>query len=333
MTTSEPASEPQSEPELTPSAELFAEFLARREQDAGADFGAFCAEHAERAAELRRLDQHWRVVDAVLRPGVEGAGAAGEGAGAGAGEGEREGASAAAGEARYQLGEEVARGGMGVVVQGFERFLQRKVAIKLGESSRGDARALSRFLDEARITGQLEHPGIVPIYDLGMDASARFYFTMPLLRGRTFREIIERLHAGDAEWTLPRALGVLLAVCDAVASAHAKGVIHRDLKPSNVMVGKFGETYVVDWGLARVLSEADRKDIRIREVVAPSSAVHASRKDLSDADPESPLITMDGDVVGTPAYMPPEQARGEVDRIGPRADVYAVGGAPPRASG
>jgi len=224
------------------------------------------------------------------------------------------------GSGRYRTLCEVARGGMSVVVRVRDERLRRDLAMKVlgdpggarsGETG-SDPRRLRRFVDEALITGQLAHPGIVPVHDLGLDDAGRAFFTMALIEGRNFAEVIAAVHSGEPAWTLPRALGVVLRVCEAVAFAHSRGVIHRDLKPSNVMVGAFGETYVLDWGLARVADSAVGRDVR------PSAAV-------STAGEDSPLRTMAGDVLGTPAYMAPEQARGEVDRVGERADVYALG--------
>jgi serine/threonine-protein kinase len=133
----------------------------------------------------------------------------------------------------------------------------------------------------------------------------------------------------DDGWNPTRTLSVLLRACEALAYAHDKGVVHRDLKPANIMVGKYGETYVMDWGLARVLWKEDEKDLRIRpqcqDPLVTSAEVRTHRKDDSDASPDSPLITMDGDVVGTPAYMPPEQAAGRLEEIGPASDVHAMG--------
>lgn len=218
--------------------------------------------------------------------------------------------------ARYEIGDEIARGGMGVVHRVWDRDLQRTLAMKVlppidpGSGTAGDPRRLSRFLLEARITGQLDHPGIVPVHALGIDAQRRIYFTMPLVQGEDLGRIFARVRAGsDPLWTLPRAVEVLQRVCDAVAFAHDRGVVHRDLKPANVMVGRFGETYVMDWGLARVLRDREQTS--------------------AGGDPLAALVnsgeTLAGDVFGTAAYMPPEQARGDVEAVGCRADVYAIG--------
>jgi WD40 repeat protein/serine/threonine protein kinase len=233
---------------------------------------------------------------------------------------------------RYRPEGEIARGGMGAILRVWDADLRRTLAMKvsLARSPQGTesadssgARLLERFLEEAQITGQLEHPGIVPVHELGLDAEGRVYFTMRLVKGLELQKVFELARKGEDGWNRTRALGVLLKVCEAVAFAHEKGVVHRDLKPANVMVGRLGETYVMDWGLARVLGREDRHDVRVRPAAAPRTIVRTDRAD--DRAPGSPLVTMDGDIIGTPCYMPPEQARGRLEEIGPPADVYAVG--------
>src|SRR5688572_3222057 len=233
---------------------------------------------------------------------------------------------------RYKPEGEIARGGMGAIVRVWDADLRRTLAMKVslaGGPDRADpadsseVRLLERFLEEAQITGQLEHPGIVPVHELGLDADGRAYFTMRLVKGLDLEQVLELARRGEDGWNRTRALNVLLKVCEAVAFAHEKGVVHRDLKPANVMVGRLGETYVMDWGLARVLGQTDRHDVRVRQPSAPRSIVRTDRAD--ERAPGSPLVTMDGDIVGTPCYMPPEQARGKLDEIGPPSDVYAVG--------
>jgi WD40 repeat protein/serine/threonine protein kinase len=236
---------------------------------------------------------------------------------------------------RYKVGGEIARGGMGTILRVWDEDLRRNLAMKVMHlreaiaqgSSTFDEERLSRFLEEAQITGQLDHPGIVPVHDLGIDHKGRCYFTMRLVRGRELKEILDLARAGKEGWTRTRALGLVLKVCEAMAFAHSKGVVHRDLKPSNVMVGRFGEVYVMDWGLARVLGRRDSHDLRLRPAQEASSLslVRTVRKDDTEANPDSPLVTMDGDVVGTPSFMAPEQAQGKLNELGPRSDVYALG--------
>ncbi len=237
--------------------------------------------------------------------------------------------------ARYRLLGEVARGGMGAILKIWDDDLRRALAMKVvlgsddsstGETPAIDPQTLGRFLEEAQITGQLDHPGIVPVHELGLDANGRVYFTMRLVRGEELRTIFEHVRDGTDGWNATRALGVMLKVCEAMSYAHSKGVIHRDLKPGNVMVGKFGEVYVMDWGLARVLGRADKHDLRIKpQPSSTMSRVRTERRETGSETPDSPLITMDGDIVGTPSYMPPEQARGQLDALGPHSDVYSVG--------
>lgn len=215
---------------------------------------------------------------------------------------------------RYRIEDEVGRGGMGTVYRAFEKRFRRSLALKKSRAGAGPAE-LARFVEEARVTAQLHHPGIVPVHDFGVDADGQLFFTMDLVRGRTFAEILREGRDGDPRWQ--RHLDVLQRVCEAVAFAHSKDVVHRDLKPANVMVGRFGEVYVMDWGLARVAGRADPATERAAEDSADGSLVLSTRSD------DTPAWTMQGDVVGTPAYMAPEQARGAA--IDARSDVYAIG--------
>jgi formylglycine-generating enzyme required for sulfatase activity/serine/threonine protein kinase len=236
---------------------------------------------------------------------------------------------------RYRVQGEVARGGMGKILRVRDEDLHRDLAMKVilqrsdAYSSSGsigiEPRMLTRFLEEAQVTGQLDHPGIVPVHEMGLDAEGCVYFTMRLVAGRDLEKIFALVAEEKEGWTRTRAVGAILKVCEAVAYAHDKGVIHRDLKPANIMVGRFGEVYVMDWGLARVMGRPERRDVRLRAKEAASTAVHSNLMSARMVGTDSALVTMDGDVVGTPAYMSPEQARGEIHAIGPLTDVYAVG--------
>lgn len=219
---------------------------------------------------------------------------------------------------RYQLIAFLARGGMGEVWKARDRVLNREVALKLLRDDLKDRTpSASRFIEEARITGKLAHPGIPPVHDLGTLRDGRPFIAMKLIRGLT---LADQLSA--ARTPLPELLRTFEGVCQAVASAHEKRVIHRDLKPANVMVGAFDEVQVMDWGLAKVLGEGpppppDSHPPGEPPTVSPVSVIE------SDRDPSSQ--TRAGSLLGTPAYMPPEQAKGDIDRTDTRSDVFALG--------
>lgn len=228
-----------------------------------------------------------------------------------------------ASSARYDVREKVGQGGMGAVYRVFDQDLRRHLAMKVALD--GDPSCVARFLEEAQVNGQLDHPGIVPVHEVGIDEKGRVFFTMKLVRGSTLDEIFDKANTGADGWNVTRAVSLLLRICEAMAFAHEKGVIHRDLKPGNVMVGRFGEVYVMDWGLARVLSrnpDGERASILPKD---DESIIETDRRGSKDRAKHDPLLTRDGDVVGTPAYMAPEQATGRLDAMGPQADVYAVG--------
>ena len=210
-------------------------------------------------------------------------------------------------ERRYTLGDELGRGGAGRVVLASDQLFGRSVAIKLLLSR--DPGPLRRFVTEARTTARLDHPGVVPVHDFGLLPDGTPGFAMKRVAGRSLKSILAGLASGDAAtraaFSRYRLLRILIAVGQAVDYAHAHGVVHRDLKPDNIMVGDFGEVLVMDWGVAKVLGES-----LAGELALPSGPVHG---------------TLMGAIIGTPGYMPPEQARGEHDRIDGRADVWALG--------
>jgi serine/threonine-protein kinase len=228
---------------------------------------------------------------------------------------------AAGGSIRYRIDGEIARGGMGAVLKGRDPDLGRDVALKvLRDDYRDDATMVRRFVEEAQIGGQLQHPGIVPIYELGTLADCRPFFAMKLVKGLTLAALLAQRPDPTSE--LPRHLAIFEAVCQTMAYAHARGVIHRDLKPSNVMVGSFGEVQVMDWGVAKVLPQGGVVDDANAGKIGDDTVIATAR---SGSDAEEAALSRAGSVLGTPSYMAPEQARGEVDRVDQRADVFALG--------
>jgi eukaryotic-like serine/threonine-protein kinase len=215
-----------------------------------------------------------------------------------------------------------ARGGLGAVCVAHDKELDREVAVKEIQSRHaGSAESRSRFLAEAEITGRLEHPGIVPVYGLGTYADGRPFYAMKLIKGDSLKDAIDHFHRkdwstnyGDAEREveLRKLLGRFIDVCDAVDYAHSRGVLHRDLKPGNIMLGKYGETLVVDWGLAKV--------------VGAEESPRGTSESSSGTDVRgSSVATEIGRVLGTPPYMSPEQAEGRWDDLSPASDVYSLG--------
>ncbi len=215
--------------------------------------------------------------------------------------------------------EQLAAGGMGTVSVVSDRVLGRRMAKKsIVPLLRLDARMLRMFLREARTTGQLDHPNIVPVYDLG-DRDGELYFTMKLVQGRTLKDVIRALPAGAIP-PLPlfNFLDAIVKVCDALAFAHSRGIVHCDVKSANVMVGDFGQVYLMDWGIARPLHAATR---------GSSPDLAAASRQSSKAQPEGePITDATGDaVLGTAAYMSPEQAQGKRFLLDARADVFSTG--------
>jgi eukaryotic-like serine/threonine-protein kinase len=226
--------------------------------------------------------------------------------------------TAAGAGVRYQPVRYHARGGLGEVFVARDQELNRDVALKRMQlGCLGDADSRRRFLLEAEITGRLEHPGIVPVYGLGQDAEGRPCYAMRFIRGETLQDAILRFHKREAPGRDPgerslafrQLLAHFVAACNTVAYAHSRGVLHRDLKPANIMLGQYGETIVVDWGLAKRLDQ-------------PATEPAGTATSDKTADPKG---TQPGSVAGTPVFMSPEQASGRWDQVGPPSDVYSLG--------
>jgi serine/threonine protein kinase len=218
----------------------------------------------------------------------------------------------------YGLKEEIARGGMGRIYLGEDPLLKRTVAIKVSTVSYGGEDP--RFVKEAKVLAALAHPSIVPIYNIGEESEGHPFYAMKLVKGRTLQAVVKGLSEGDEDtvrhYTQKRLLTVFRKVCDAMAFAHSKGILHRDLKPENIMVGEFGEVLVMDWGLAKIRGEQDPDARRDADPGTGSAS----------GGEESFGMTMEGEVLGTPQYMSPEQASGMSADLDARADVYALGG-------
>jgi serine/threonine protein kinase len=215
---------------------------------------------------------------------------------------------------RYTHPETIGTGGIGVVTSCLDPNLGRRVALKTLRRKYSGMEALrQRFVREARVMSQLEHPNIVPVHELGERPDGTVYFTMKQVHGESLEWVLQRLSDESAsylqDYPQPRLLDIFTHICQAVAFAHSHGVIHRDLKPENVMIGAFGEVQIMDWGLVKLVGGMDRGN--------DPTFIHS--------EGEHPEATLEGQVAGTPLYMAPEQARGEIDRLDQRSDVYSLG--------
>lgn len=214
----------------------------------------------------------------------------------------------------------VSKGGMGTILRTTDTNCGREVAMKLSTSSEDGSEALERLLHEARVTANLEHPNIIPVHEINCDSNDNVYFTMKYVQGDNLDTVISMLRKNDPvylkDYSLSRLLNIFLRICDGVSFAHSKGVIHRDLKPENIMVGDFGEVLIMDWGIAKVLSETEEES-RLND------SHFISKNFKGDKNFKK---THCGAVFGTPAFMAPEQIRGNNHLVDRRTDIYALGG-------
>ncbi len=236
---------------------------------------------------------------------------------------------------QYMVGRLIARGGMGLILNAKDLNCRRDVAMKImGQSNVASKEQILRFIIEAQITAQLEHPSIVPVYELSVDANDDVYYTMKLVNGLTLVDILEDIKVDKTEalerYPLMRLLTIFIKICEAMAYAHSKGVLHRDLKPENIMIGDYGEVLLMDWGLAKILEPGDSDPAQFDGERGSTDGGGLSMDDidsiLSDHDIEGTFRTIDGQIMGTPGFMPPEQALGKVKDVNIRSDVYALGG-------
>ncbi|MDP7036300.1 MAG: protein kinase, partial [Planctomycetota bacterium] len=222
---------------------------------------------------------------------------------------------------RYTGIRELDRGGMGLIYDGYDPDSKRWVAIKvLTPRALMDSRSRLKFVREARITAQLQHPNIVPVHEVSPANSETPFFSMKKVEGRTLTQILEVERKGGAAYPRQKALRDFLKICEAVSLAHSRGLIHRDLKPSNVMIGQFGEVLVMDWGLAKVVDPELWGEFLVQDSRVPAEEITEDDLGSSEAD-----ATLDGIVQGTVPYMPPEQAHGDIEMIDARSDVYSLG--------
>jgi eukaryotic-like serine/threonine-protein kinase len=219
---------------------------------------------------------------------------------------------------RFDRVRTLGEGAMGQVELARDNDIRRTVAVKRMHTVEATPAALLRFADEVRVVGQLEHPSIVPIYDVGRDEDGQVYLVMKHLDGETMEDVIEKLRAGDPQYverfTIEQRVHLFLSVLDAIRYAHARGILHRDLKPANIMIGPYGEVTVMDWGIAKPIVPSQ----------ASGTPTEALERTLVESHDQRLLQTQLGSLAGTPLYMSPEQAAGRNDQLDERSDVYAL---------
>jgi serine/threonine protein kinase len=320
---------------LPTAGELYADFATRFAGSPPSRFEALCKKHPRHAEELRALHQMatsarssyagGRLLTHASNPMAPG------------GPLQIMAATWPSGS-RYQVEGVVERGGLGIVYAVRDRELDRLLAMKVIGMSSEDHPPIPMeelppawvegFVEEARILARLDHPGIVPIHELGLDPQGRLYFTARLVEGRCLHEIFRLAREHLQGWNIRRASRAFLQACEAVACAHQLGVLHRNLRPDAIVVGELGEVYVLDWGVACSMRGKDLHDLRPRTASASmpyDASTPGTPPDSDTSAKDAPIITRDGTVLGIPAYMSPEQAHGRMESVGTRSDVYSLG--------
>lgn len=319
------------QPDRSPES-LYATWREAHDRGDGQEFDSYCADHPDAAAELRALHDACARLMRVLRPTPRVKSA------------QRTGSKSLDQVLErlrshqpempcYEEPEVLREGGMGQLLRvrdvDLRRYVAKKVIRRRGNDHGLHAAVrpdvLGRFLEEAQVTAQLTHPGVVPVHELGIDEEGRVFYTMDLISGRDLAAVFEAARAGQEGWSVTRATEVLLRVCETLAYAHSRGVVHRDLKPSNVMAGAFGEVYVIDWGLAKIMCNSDVQPETAGEWPAAAQPIESDRQDASKREVLGDLLTEEGTATGTPGYMSPEQVGGDSARVDARTDVYALG--------
>ena len=227
-------------------------------------------------------------------------------------------------EDKYSINKLLAKGGMAVVFEAKDKNCRRKVALKvIHDSHSKNPEVIHRFIEEAQIAAQLDHPNILPIYDLNIDGQDKPFYAMKMVKGFTLEELIQKIRTNEEEFTkeypLNKLLQIFIKICEAIDFASSKGVIHRDLKPENIMIGKFGEVFIMDWGIAKIL------DDKVKEQ-NPGESLDNIIESIKQDDQFEIATTMQGQILGTPSFMAPEQVFSENGDIDIRADIFALGG-------